>query len=486
MIGTLAILIWMIVIFQLFARREPAVALSVSILGGYLLLPQNFAINLPAFPTLSKASLTALAATLAAVMLLKGARLKALPYGAVLPGLLPKSRAIRILLILLVIGIIGTVMTNTDPLSYGTRRLSALRFYDILATTGNTLFSLLPFFLARKYLADPAAHKKLLILLALAGLIYSLPALYEVRMSPQISRMIYGYFPHSWMQHNRAGGYRPVVFLHHGLWLAIFFCGSFLAALTMWRMSQGQIRTRWMIATLWMFMTLVLAKGVGALGIGLLLGMMILVLPLRLQMIGMAALAAIVLTYPMLRSGGQIPTGAIVDLAASYSPERAGSLSFRLKNEDLLLDKANQRPLFGWGTWGRNRIYDQDGNDIAITDGYWVMRIGTAGWIGYLAELGLLTIPLIFLGLRWKTLALTPATAGIAMALTANLIDLLPNATLTPVSWLLAGALAGRLELGRMPDRDAAAPASEILPERRNIYSRQTRRHPAHDPRSVL
>lgn len=486
MIGTLAILIWMIVVFQLFARREPSIALIVSILGGYLLLPQNFEINLPAMPVLNKASLTALAATLAAAMLLKGRRLRALPHGAVLPGLLPRSRATRILLVVLLLGILGTVMTNADPLIYGSRRISALRPYDGLAIAGGTLFALLPFFLARKYLASPEAHKKLLILLALAGLLYSLPALYEIRMSPQISQKIYGYFPHAWRQHIRAGGYRPVVFLHHGLWLAIFLCSSFLATMSLWRMSKGAIKFRWMIAALWMFATLVLAKGVGALGIGLLLGAMILFLPLRLQILGAAALAAIVLTYPMLRGSGLIPTDRIVQLASTVDIQRADSLSFRLRHEDALLDKAIQRPLFGWGTWGRNFIFNSDGKSVSTPDGFWVIKIGTAGWIGYIAEMGLLTLPLVFLGLRGKGLGLTPATVGIALALTANLIDLLPNATLTPVTWLLAGALAGRLELGRISEKDAAISTSEIPAERRNIYSRQTRRHPTHDPRSFL
>ncbi|RJK94694.1 hypothetical protein D3P06_18490 [Paracoccus aestuarii] len=110
-----------------------------------------------------------------------------------------------------------------------------------------------------------------------------------------------------------------------------------------------------------------------------------------------------------------------------------------------------------------------------MTDGYWVIAIGSKGWLGYIAEFGLLLIPMIFLGLRWKSLALTPATAGIAMVLTANMIDLIPNATLTPVTWLLAGALAGRLELGRVAADSAVQPAGPVL--RRNAYTRQVRRH---------
>lgn len=482
MIGTLAVLCWPAVVFWLFATRAPSTALAWSILGGYLLLPQNFSIDLPAVPTIDKETVAAFAAILAAATVIKPETVRSMPPGMILPGLLPRSRAVRILFILLLIGVVGTVVTNGDAVRIGSRHLPGLRFYDMLSQLGGTLFTLLTFFLARKYLAHPEAQKNALVVLALAGLAYSLPALYEVRMSPQLSRMIYGYFPHDWIQHVRGGGFRPVVFLHHGLWLAIFFCSSFLAIMSLWRNSSGQIRTRWLMAAIWMFMTLVLSKGMGALGIAILLGGIILFLPVRLQMLCAAALAAVVLVYPMLRGAGLVPTDRIIALAESVDTARAGSLQFRLDNEDILLDRANQRPLFGWGGWGRNRVFDEKGNDISVTDGYWVTRIGTGGWIGYIAQLGLLTVPTVFLGLRWRRLALSWATAGLSLALVANLIDLIPNATLTAVTWLLAGALAGRLELGRLPEPGAEADQPAPLPVRRNAYSRQRRRHPARHP----
>lgn len=481
MISMLAVLSWPVVVFWLFANRSPATAVTASILGAYMLLPRNFSIDLPAVPSLDKNSIPALAAALAAAMLIKGPRLRALPPDMIIPGLWPRSRAVRILFVLMLIGSIGSVLTNGDVLRYGARVLPALRPYDTAAFLGTTLFVLLPFLLARKYLAHPEAQKILLIGLVVAGLLYSLPALYEVRMSPQLSRKIYGYFPHDWRQHLRAGGFRPVIFLEHGLWLAIFFCGSFLAALSLWRSSSGKDRTRFLAASAWLFMTLVLSKGVGALGIGLILGAMILFLPIRLQVMGVAVLSAGLLVYPMLRGAGLVPTEAVLGLAASIDPEREGSLRYRLNNEDILLDKANQRPAFGWGGWGRNRVFSADGEDESVTDGYWIILIGIRGWIGYLAQYGLLLMPMIFLGLRWKTLALTPATAGLAMALTANMIDLIPNGTLTPVTWLLAGALAGRLELGRIAERTGeTAPAQPLT--RRNAYTRQTRHHPIRQP----
>lgn len=477
MISVLVVLASPFVVFWLFANRSPAAAVTTSILGAYLLLPRNYSIELPAVPSLNKDSIPALAATLAAAMLIQGPRLHALVPGMVLPGLWPRSRVIRILFIMMLGGAAATVLTNGDTLRYGPQVLPALRPYDAASALGYTLFSLLPFLLARKYLAHPDAQKILLVGLVVAALIYSLPALYEVRMSPQLSRNIYGYFPHDWVQHLRGGGFRPVVFLSHGLWLAIFFCTSFLAALALWRSSSGKDRMRWLAASVWLLMTLVLSKGLGALGIGLLLGAIILFLPIRLQVIGAAVLAAVLLVYPMLRGADMVPTEAALTLAEAVDHARAASLKTRFDHEDILLDKANQRPAFGWGGWGRNRVFNDEGRDMSVTDGYWILAIGTRGWIGYLSEFGLLLVPMIFLGLRWKTLALTPATAGLSLALTANMIDLIPNATLTPVTWLLAGALVGRLELGRVVD--TAKETDLARPIRHSAYTRQTRRHPA-------
>lgn len=477
MISMIAVLSWPVVVFWLFASRPPATAVTAAILGAYLLLPRNFSIELPAVPSLNKDSIPALAAVLAAATMARPMPHKPLAPDMVLPGLWPRSRVVRTLFIMMLAGAVATVLTNGDALRYGSTILPALRPYDAASFLGTTLFTLLPFLLARKYLAHPDAQRTLLVGLVVAGVLYSLPALYEVRFSPQLSRNIYGYFPHDWKQHIRAGGFRPVVFLHHGLWLAIFFCGSFLAALALWRSSPGKDRLRWLAASGWLFMTLVLAKGVGALGIGLLLGAMILFLPVRLQVIGAAVLAATLLVFPMLRGADLVPTDTALTLAQGVDPDRAASLRTRFDNEDILLDKANHRPAFGWGGWGRNRVFDAEGRDLSITDGYWIIVIGTQGWIGYLAQFGLLLIPMIFLGLRWKRLALTPATAGLTMALAANMIDLIPNATLTPVTWLLAGALAGRLELGRVAD--PAGQPGPAEPGRRSAYTRQTRRHPA-------
>ena len=59
-------------------------------------------------------------------------------------------------------------------------------------------------------------------LLAMPRSVYSLPMLFEVRMSPQLHNwMFYGSSPAAFGR-PRAGGFRPVVFLTQGLELALF------------------------------------------------------------------------------------------------------------------------------------------------------------------------------------------------------------------------------------------------------------------------
>ena len=162
------------------------------------------------------------------------------------------------------------------------------------------------------------------------------------------------------------------------------------------------------------------------------------------QLLFAGVISVVVLLYPVLRSADLIPVDKVVALAERVSPDRAFSLQYRLDNEDALGARAAEKPLAGWGTWGRNQIFDPEtGRMLSVTDGVWILVIGSYGWLGYIAQFGLLTLPILMLafGRRWGTL--TPATAGLALVMAVNLLDLLPNATLTPITWMVGGALAG-------------------------------------------
>lgn len=465
-----ALLGWQVVVLVLFKRLTPAAATAAAIIGGYLLLPTRGGWDWPLIPVLDKHTLTALAALLAAYAATAGAQRLPEAQSRIRPGWLPRSRIGLGLSAMLVGGAVMTAVQNGAPMAYELRILRGLSVYDGISDALRLGLSLIPLLLARKFLAHPEGQRLLLAALAIAGLLYSLPALYEVRMSPQLNRMVYGYFPHQWLQHIRGGGFRPIVFLDHGLWLGIFLSMATVAVAVLSRISAKRRRLH-LLGLAWLAMTLVLSKNFGALAIALVLVPCVLLMPARIQLLAAMALSMAVLAYPALRGAGLVPTGAILSLVEQVRPDRAASLRYRFTNEQLLLDKANQKALFGWGSSGRNRAYDERGRDLAATDGGWVLAIGSGGWVRYFSQMGLMALPILLLALNRRRYQIDAATAGLCLVLAANMLDLVPNDTLTPLTWLVTGALLGRLELGRIAQQ---APA-EIRPEPRSAYTRQAR-----------
>lgn len=449
--GMLALFAWPFVTLAMALRLYWPVALLIGIVGGHLLLPPRLGVNLPLLPALDKFTIPVITLVLLALLLRPGeARGFAVqPDGPpALRGWLPRNSTSLVLLAALVVGALLTAQTNGDRLVDGSVVRPGLSLYDGFALIVAASGPILAYLLGRKYLATAEMHRLFLVVLALAMLLYSLPTLYEVRMSPQLNRMVYGFFPHDWRQHIRGGGFRPVVFTRHGLELGILLCMGILAAFGAWRVSSGPKRTLYFLAGLWLLGTLVLSKSLGALLIALAMLPVILFLGLRLQLLAAAGIAAAVLLYPMMRGADLVPTRQVVSMVEQFDRGRASSFQFRLDNEDALLDRANERPLFGWGGYRRNRVFDERRGDTTVTDGTWIITIGQGGWVGYVARFGLLTMPVILLAMRQRRFGITQATAALCVVLVANLVDLIPNAGVTAITWLMAGALMGRLELG--------------------------------------
>jgi hypothetical protein len=449
MFAKFILLIWPLITIALFRRFRLQAAIIWSITAGYLLLPLETAFNFPLLPTINKDFIPAFSALVLATIMLRrqtgGA--DAVP---VLPGWLPRSALARALFLLLFIGIFMTAQTNGSTLVYGDRVLTGLRLYDGFSTALNTAVLLLPLIVARKFLAHPDGHRTLLWCLCIAGCLYAIPALYEVRMSPQLNKIVYGFFPHQWLQHMRSDGFRPVVFLHHGLWLGLFLSMTAIAAVACLRLPALQQHRKFLIAaTGLLLLTLVLAKTFGALMIACLIIPVLLFFGVRAQL-GLAAMIALtVLSYPALRSANLIPLDRVFQIVEDIQPGRVSSLRYRVQNEDILLEKAVERPIFGWGGWRRNRVFDAQGRDISTTDGGWILLFGVGGWARYIGLIGLLALPIALLAARQRKLEIGLETSGLCLVLAANLADLIPNDTFTPMTWLVAGALLGRVELAQ-------------------------------------
>jgi hypothetical protein len=157
----------------------------------------------------------------------------------------------------------------------------------------------------------------------------------------------------------------------------------------------------------------------------------------------------------MLRTYDVIPVTRVVAAASLVSAERGDSFQVRVANEGRLLAKANEKPFFGWGAWARSRVYNREnGADESITDGAWILRYGMFGWLGYLSFFGLFTTAIFNVRSRVKG-PITPATitlAALTLILAVNLTDLIPNANLFPLTYLIAGSIAGRSRLKAKAD----------------------------------
>jgi hypothetical protein len=162
------------------------------------------------------------------------------------------------------------------------------------------------------------------------------------------------------------------------------------------------------------------------------------------------AILVIICAYPMLRTYDLIPVHHMTQLADSISADRASSFQMRVKNEDILLARANEKPIFGWGTWGRNRVYEQgSGEDLSVTDGGWILQYGIFGWFGYLAYFGLFAAAV----LRARGAVRGPVTrdsiivAGLSLLVAVNMLDLIPNGWLLPFTYLAAGSVASSVRV---------------------------------------
>jgi hypothetical protein len=519
---------WPLVVIVLFLRLPVAAALACSVIGGYLLIPIRTGYNFPMIPTIDKDALPSLIAGLMILLVagrqadverrdrrqaVEGAetgRRRPAPDMPVTERVIfRRTLGSTIMLVLLLMACASsflTVLANREPVVVGGIFLPGLRLYDAASVLGRLLITLLPFLLARRYLATPESHVVLLKVFCIAALGYSLLALYEIRMSPQLNTKIYGFFAGgSFRQQVRGLGYRPVVFLQHGLWLGIFLAMAVLGAAALWCQTRQQrlpTAWRWGAATLWLLAVLVLSNSLGALIIGLLFLPVVLFMGVRGQLLFAAIIAGSILAYPMLRGAGLVPVQTLLNLSGAISESRAASLGYRFRNEDILLAHANEKPLAGWGGYGRNRVRDlETGQDISTTDGMWIITIGTWGWVGYISQFGLLILPTIFLAARRRELEISYATAGLALMLAANLLDMIPNATLTPLTWLIGGALAGRYAVApaskpaKQPQRTvrgtrhrepvrASEQAPSSLPRPQRGRARLSRSKPADDTRS--
>lgn len=416
---------------------RPTLATATVLLSAILFLPELVAFDPPGLPPFDKYTIPGLLA-FAGCLVAAGQKLRSSRPG----------RGVDLFAAVLLVGVFITAMMNPDTLTYGETVLPGLGVHDGISDVVRTLlYAVIPFFLGRVLFRNVRDTSDLMGALVVGALLYVPLILVELRMSPQFHRWIYGYHQHEFGQTVREGGYRPMVFMPHGIALAMFLLTASLCAFAL---SRSRLRLPYGLPASGMgfllFLVLIACKSVGAVMYGLVAVPLVVFGSARVMARLSRWLAIFVLLYPVLRITGTFPTQDVLDTAARFSQERASSLAFRFYNEESLVQKALLRRWFGWGGFGRGRIYNDWGKDESTTDGHWIIVFGSNGIVGMVGTYGLLLVPCL-LALRRLRKIHDPherlLVGSLSIVTVVNVVDLLPNGMYTGLPLILAGALDG-------------------------------------------
>jgi hypothetical protein len=421
--ATIVMLAWIPAVLILFAVMQPSRAVIVAFLGAWLFLPQ-VTYNIPILPDYTKTSATCVGVFFGA-LLFDGKRL-----------LQFKPRWVDLPVAIFCICPSFSSLTNGLGLWDG---VSVGLAYSMIWGV--------PYLTGRMYFNDAKAIRELAIGVLIGGLLYVPLCLLEIRISPKLHSMVYGFSPREMQM--RFGAWRPNVFMDGGLQVGLWMTAASLVGIWLWR--TGAIKKLWGVPAGWLafavFATAIACRSTGATAL-LFIGLGTLWFCYYTR--GRAALIALVLippTYIFLRASGLWHGEQIVSIVEMFNQTRADSLEFRIRNEDLLVTKALQKPAFGWAGWNRARVYDAWGRDVSITDGRWVIELGNHGILGAASGFASMLLPLALLTSRFPPRRLlsremAPALA-LAMITALYAIDSLPNAMSNPVFMLGGGAVVG-------------------------------------------
>lgn len=423
----LALFAWVPTVLLMFAVLPPRRAVIGAFVGGWLFLP-IYGIDIVGLPPFSKVSASAYSVLLGAA-LFDGGRLTAFR---------PRWFDLPIL--------VWCITPLASSLSNG------LGVYDGLsACLSEIVLWGIPYYLGRVYFNDWEGIRELAIGVFIGGLIYMPLTWVEMRMSPQFHKWVYGFHQHSFAQTIRSGGWRPMVFMQHGIACAMWMTAAAIVGVWLW--TSGALRSiagvpLYLLAPA-LVLTAAMCRSAGALLLLIAgLGTYFWVRTFK-NALPLLALILFIPAYVTLRASASWSGQDLVEFSrATFGEKRAASLQYRLDAENLLTHKALEQPWFGWGRWNRNRVRDPDTNkDLAVTDGLWVIVLGTTGWVGLTAITLVILLPAVLYLARcppgWWMHPMAAAGAAFAVLLPLHMIDNLWNAMLNPIYVLLIGAMMG-------------------------------------------
>ena len=442
-LSILAFFIWIPVAYYATLSLPPAKAMAVLFFGGLLLLPEVVFFKPPGLPDFSKLEVIPIWILIWAAVFHRQRLTSA-----------PRSRWFKVCVGLLLVGSIATVFLNTDGYSIGPQDFQGHVPYDAVHAVLNALLGVvLPFYLAAMMFRSSWDLRVLLTTMVVASLLYTPLQFTEMILSPQLHRWVYGFHQHRFLQAMRAdGGYRPMVFMAHGLAVAIFTSLTVVAAASLYKSKVRVLRFPAAWVTAYLALVLVLSKSVASLLYALIAVPLVLFASPRFQALTAAGLVALLLLYPVARANDLIPVERLGEWAeAQYGSERAHSMTFRFDNEARLLDRAMERPWFGWGSYCRACVFKPwsgTSSPESIRDGGWIIRLGDRGIVGFIGAFGLLLFPILALVRRLKYVPRSSdrrLLAALGLMVGVSAFDLIPNGDFSRLAFVLSGALWGCL-----------------------------------------
>ena len=306
----------------------------------------------------------------------------------------------------------------------------------------------LPYFIGRIYFNDLKGLRELALGIIVGGLLYVPLCWYEVRMSPQLHRIVYGYTQYEFSQSKRYGGWRPMVFMQHGLAVSMWMSTAAMTAFWLWwsKAIDRVMRIKMGWVALILIGTAAACHSVGAIAL-----MFIALGVLWLTRVTKWSIWIILLTlapptWIYLRTTDTWTGRDLTTFLKDHDPRSAQSLQIRLASERVLADRALESPVYGWTGW---KLYDKNKQEgeHGVPDQMWVIAFGKFGLIGLISMTVALVMPVLLLAWRipvryWSHPGAAPA-AALGVLLTQHMADLCFNAMVNPIFILCAGGLTG-------------------------------------------
>ncbi len=441
-----ALWLWLPLVLVLFLLVPARRAVVGALIGSWLFLPQ-LEIPIQFIPNYTKVSATSYALLLGALLL--DPRRSLFKFRPVWPDI-PMG-------LFLFSGFISSFTNNLGAYDAFAMLLQRSVQYGI------------PYLLGRCYFQNADDAKEFCKGILLGGLLYVPLCMYEFRMSPQLHRIFYGFSPFTdFSMAQRWGGFRPTVFMQHGLMVGVWMATAAATSFWLWR---TKVLTRFMFLPMWLvtgilMVVTVFVKATGAIVLlAAVLGIMWFLLHFRSKS-PFVAVIVVIPVYLYVRTTG-IWDGIDFShwLGTKIDEERALSLWYRLTMENATVFHLENRELFGWGGWGRAfdfKVYDGGLDTTIVPDSFWIVTFGSNGYYG------LITIFLFYLlgpalllwkmgPADWVNSKYAPVT-GMALVSLVYSLDCLVNAMINPIFIVMLGSVTGMA--ARMQYRGSGASSS--------------------------